>query len=90
MIFIYLLNRDTIRKLLEQKLFDVHSAILNEAGEPNKHVPKNNIQEYQYEESDYSVGKNFGTKEQGIFFRLIYYVHIWVSLGNTFVSKIIN
>ena len=73
-----MLNRDTIRKLLEQKLFDVHSAILNEAGEPNKHVPKDAIQEYQYEESDNSVGKNYGAKEQGNFFRLIYHVHIWV------------
>ena len=53
--------------MLEQKLFDVHSAILNEAGEPNKHVPKQNIQEYQYDESDYSVGKGFGSKEQGNF-----------------------
>ena len=65
--FIYLLNRDTIRKLLDQNLFDVQSAIISESGELNKFVPKQDIQEYQYEESNYSVGKGFGSKEQGNF-----------------------
>ena len=77
--------------MLEQKLFDVHSTVLHEAGELNQHVPKQNIQEYQYDESDYSVGKGFGSKEQGNFFLSnLLWTNVKDSTGHNFICTVIN
>ena len=59
------LNRDTIRRLLDKNLFDVHSAILSDAGEPNKYVPEQNIRENHSEESYLSSERNLDPRVQG-------------------------
>ena len=78
--------------MLDQNLFDVQSAILSESRELNKYVPTQDNQEYQSEGSNYSVGKGFGSKEQGNFFISNF---SWTnvlkdSTGDTFISTVIN
>ena len=41
--------------MLKQNLFDVNSAILSEAGEPNTHVPQYNIYDHESEENNFSL-----------------------------------
>ena len=66
------MNRDTIQRLLKQNLFDVRSAILSEAGEPNTQVPEYDIYGNQAEENNYALNTidNAQALEEGITYQL--------------------
>ena len=66
------MNRETIRRLLKQNLFDVHSAILSEAGEPNTQVPEYDIYGHQAEENNYALNTIDHSQEleEGITYQL--------------------
>ena len=64
--------RATIQHLLKQNLFDVHSAIISEAGEPNTQVPEYNIYGHQEEENNYALNTIDHSQEleEGITYQL--------------------
>ena len=51
---------------MKQNLFDIHSAILSEAGEPNIVVPQDTTHNLQHEEKDNPLDSSASSQEEGI------------------------
>ena len=51
---------------MKQNLFDIHSAILSEAGEPNVVVPQHNINKLQYQEKTNPSDESDSSQQEGM------------------------